>query len=196
MVESASEKHYMSTHIEPVLTVADLDTLPEDGRRYELIEGELLVSRSPSLLHQRVSMNLAFAIKGYLLRNPVGEVWATPGVIFSDVAAVIPDIAFVSEHRTKEIASGDRITGAPDLIIEIVSPSGENDRRDRVAKRQLYGKYGVREYWLVDPQHRVVEVYCLEAQTLKPRATLGENDELRSDLFPGLSCRVEGIFSR
>src|SRR5215470_10185800 len=100
----------MTTPIEPLLTVDDLDAMPDDGNRYEIIEGELFVSRAPGLTHQSVSVNLVFNIKNYLLRNPIGEVWATPGVIFSDISAVIPDLVFVSNERRSEIASREHIT--------------------------------------------------------------------------------------
>src|SRR5689334_4960082 len=161
----------MSTQIEPLLTIADLDAMPDDGNRYEIIEGELFVSCAPNLMHQTASGNLLFNLKSYLSRNPIGVVWATPGVIFSEFSGVIPDLVFVSNARRDEIASGERITDAPDLVIEIVSPGAENQRRDRVAKRQLYGKHGVKEYWVVDPYQRTVEVYLLEGQALKLQAT-------------------------
>ena len=185
----------MSTQIEPLLTIDDLDAMPDDDNRYEIIEGELLVSRAPTLTHQSVSMKLAVSINIYLSQNPIGKVWATPGVIFSESSGVIPDLVFVSNERIPEIASGERINGAPDLVIEIVSPGAENERRDRVAKRQLYGKYGVKEYWVVDPENRNIEVYSLKGKTLKPSALYTEKDQLASSILSGFSCRTESIFS-
>jgi Uma2 family endonuclease len=185
----------MATHIEPLLTVADLDIMPDDGNRYEIIEGELFVSRSPSLTHQSVSGNLFHSIKTYLLENPIGEIWATPGVILSVLSGVIPDLVFVSHELRNEIASGDRITGAPELVIEIVSPGTENERRDRLAKRQLYGKYGVKEYWIVDFENRNIEVYLLRGQTLDLRPLLTEHEEITSSVLPGYYCEVEAILS-
>ena len=185
----------MATHIEPLLSIADLDIMPDDGNRYELIEGELFVSRSPSLTHQRVFRTLFRSFDSYLLQNPIGELFATPGVIFSEFSAVIPDLVFVSNERLDEIASGDHITGAPDLVIEIVSPGPENARRDRLAKRQLYGKYGVKEYWIVDFESRTIEVYSLQGQTLILQSALNEQDEIRSAVLPGYRCQVAAIFS-
>jgi Uma2 family endonuclease len=184
----------MSTQIEPLLTVNDLDAMPDDGNHYEIIEGELLVSRAPSLIHQRVSGNLFSAIRAYLDRNPIGEVLTTPGIVFSDFNGVIPDLVFITHEQRDEIASGERITGAPDLVIEIVSPGTENEKRDRVVKRQLYGKYGVKEYWVVDPYKRAIEIYHLKGQTLKLKATSGEQDELVSTVMAGFTCKVESIF--
>jgi Uma2 family endonuclease len=184
----------MSTQIEPLMTIEDLDAMPDDGNRYEIIEGELFVSCAPNLMHQSVSGNLVFNLKNYLIQNPIGVVWATPGVIFSKFSGVIPDLVFVSNERRVEIASGDRITGAPDLMIEIVSPGTENERRDRIAKRQLYGRHGVKEYWVVDPYQRTIEVYVLEGQILKLQATYAETDDLVSSILPGFSCKADEIF--
>lgn len=108
---------------------------------------------------------------------------------------MIPDLVFVSHERRKEIASGDRITGAPDLVIEIVSPGVENERRDRLAKRQLYGKHGVKEYWIVDFEKRNVEVYALRASTLELKSILTEHDVITSTVMPGYCCKVASIFS-
>ena|ERR1700730_3326603 len=184
----------MSTQIEPLLTIADLDAMPDDGNRHEIIEGELFESRSPFLTHQRVSGNLFVRISNCLARNPIGEVLTTPGVIFSEFSAVIPDIVFFSNGRRAEIASGERITGAPDLIIEIVSPGSENEQRDRVAKRQLYGKYGVKKYWILDPLQRTIEIYSRVGRNLNLQTVLQEQDELTTSLLPGFGCRVADIF--
>ncbi|HWC77452.1 MAG TPA: Uma2 family endonuclease [Blastocatellia bacterium] len=148
----------MTARIEPLVTVADLDLMPDDGNRYEIIDGEMLVSRTPGLTHQTISANLLVSLKNYLLQNPVGDAWATPGVIFDELNAVIPDLVFVSKARRAEVAPGERIVGAPDILIEILSPESENERRDRVIKRQVYARFGVKEYWIIDPVNRAVEV--------------------------------------
>jgi Uma2 family endonuclease len=184
----------MSTEIEPLLTINDLDAMPDDGNHYELIEGELFVSRAPSLIHQVIVKNLIAYIQRHLDQNRIGFVVPGPGVIFSDFSGVIPDIVYIRNERRGEIATGDRITGAPDIVIEIVSPGLENEKRDRIAKRQLYGKYGVKEYWIVDPYKRTIEVYNLEGQTLKLHATYAEQDELASTELSGFTCKVETIF--
>ncbi len=185
----------MATHIEPLLTIADLDSMPDDGNRYELIEGELFVSCSPSLTHQSVAGNIFLSVTTYLIENPIGKIWMTPGVIFSEYSGVIPDLVFVSHERRNEIASGDRVMGAPDLVIEIVSPGADNERRDRLAKRQLYGKFGVKEYWIVDFQKRTIEVYLLHGQMLQLHALLTEQDEITSSVLPGYRCKVETLFA-
>ena len=181
----------MAARIEPLLRIADLDSLPEDGNRYELIEGELFVSRAPSLTHQIV-FRFLLTLGNYLEKSPIGKVWPGPGVIFSDFSGVIPDIIYISNERLDKIASGDRVAGAPDLVIEILSPGVENERRDRQAKRQLYGKYGVKEYWIVDSQKATIQIY--RSAKLRLAATLTRKDKLTSPLLPGFNCRVRDIF--
>ena len=182
----------MAAKLEPLLTIADIDSMPEDGNRYELIEGELFVSRAPSLIHQGTVRNVLFLFTQYLRENPVGEIFPGPGVIFSDFSGVIPDLVYFSYERGKEIATGDRITGAPELIIEVLSPGTENRRRDEHAKRQLYKKYGVKEYWILDPQKLTVQIF--RTARLKLIATLGVRDVLSTPLLPGFRCSVKEIF--
>lgn len=185
----------MATRIEPLMTIADLDAMPDDEYRYEIIEGELFVSRSPSLTHQSVSGNLFMSIKTFLLKNPIGEIWTTPGVIFSEFSGVIPDLVYISHQRRAEIASGDRVIGAPDLVIEIILPGSENERRDRIAKKQLYGKYRVKEYWIVDFEKRSIEVYQLRGHSMRLHSRLSELDEVTSSVLPGYRCKVQAIFA-
>jgi Uma2 family endonuclease len=161
----------MATRIHPLITVDDLEYMPEDGNRYEVIEGELIVSKAPGLTHQTASVRLTMLLGNFLEQNPIGRIWTTPGVIFSQISGVIPDIVYVSKERLEEIASGERVEGAPDLVIEIVSPGIPNAQRDRVVKKQLYEKYGVKEYWLVDLVSRTIEVYTLQKDMLGLTAT-------------------------
>src|SRR6266511_5541938 len=152
----------MASRIEPLLTVADLDAFPDDdGNRYELIGGELFVSRAPGIPHQRVLLNLEIALSDYLKANPIGILVPGAGAIFSDYDAVIPDLAFVRNERWDQVVTGEKFTGALDLVIEVISPGAENRDRDLLVKRQLYGKYGVSEYWIVDSENRLVEVFRL-----------------------------------
>ena len=184
----------MASKIEPLLTVADLDALPDDNNRYELIEGELFVSRAPGLSHQRIILNILKFLLFYLERNPVGRLVPGPGAIFSDYDAVIPDIAFVRNERWDEVVTGEKFTGALDLIIEVVSPGTENRRRDFTAKRQLYGKYGIEEYWIIDPENRELLVYRNDNQTLHEAAKLTGSDEITSALLPGFQLHINEIF--
>jgi Uma2 family endonuclease len=182
----------MAAKFEPVLTIADLDAMPDDGNRYELIEGELFASCAPSLVHQSIVRNLIILFGNYLISNPIGKVWPGPGVIFSDFSGVIPDVVYVSNERLELIGTGDRFAGAPDLIVEILSPGTENQRRDRHSKRQLYRKYGVKEYWIVDHQTSRIDVY--RTARMKLAASLSRHDYLTTSLLPGFSCSVKDVF--
>lgn len=184
----------MSAKVEPLLTVADLEAMPDDENRYELFEGELFVSRSPSLSHQRVLINLATLIKIYLEQNPIGEVLPTPGVIFDNFNSAIPDIVFISNQQVNNVGAEPHIHEAPELAIEIVSPGKENARRDREMKRQIYGKFGVKEYWIADPESRTLEIYRLKKRTLAPIATLAGEDEITSPVLPGSRCKINQVF--
>jgi Uma2 family endonuclease len=176
------------------MTVDDLETMPDDGNRYEVIEGELFVSRSPGLTHQIVSDNIVFLIRDYLRSHPVGVVVSTPGLIFSQFSGVIPDIVYFSNPSRERVVSGDRLISAPDLVIEILSRGSENVRRDRIAKRRLYSKHGVPEYWIVDRHDRVVEIYRLEGALLELAVTLKDNDEVSTPALPGFSYLPAEIF--
>src|SRR5262249_34121297 len=148
----------MSIRIQPIFTITDLEAMPDDGNRYELMEGEIYVSRAPSLTHQRVLRNLIGVFQIYLSRhrNRIGEVVPGPGVVFDEHNGVIPDLVFISRERGPEIVSGERLIGASDLAVEILSPGAENKRRDRNIKRRVYAKFGVKEYWIIDPEKRSV----------------------------------------
>jgi Uma2 family endonuclease len=176
------------------LTIADLDLLPDDWYRYELIEGELFVSSPPSLTHQRVPGELLVSLAGYLELNPIGEGLASPGVVFNQFSSVIPDMVFFINERRDEIASGEHITGAPDLVVEILSPGPEKERRDRIVKRDLYAKYGVKEYWIVDPALRSIEVYRRSGGALTLLGVIGPEGDLKSPLLPGYSSTVGDLF--
>ena len=185
----------MSTHIEPVVTIDDLAAVPEDGNRYEVIGGELFVSRAPAFIHQIIITRLIASIQSYLDHNPIGVVVTTPGIVFSEVDGVIPDLVYLTHERRKEIVIDERLRGAPELIVEVVSPGAENERRDRIVKRQLYGNYGVREYWTVDTGARSLEIYVLQERALRLAATHTGADVVTTSLLPGWEISIEKLFA-
>jgi len=189
-----TEELSMASRIEPLLTVTDLDACPDDNNRYELIEGELFVSRAPRLPHQLVAQNIQVALVNYLKGNQIGTVVPGAGAVFSDYDAVIPDVVFVRTERWNGIVENGRFTGPPDLVIEIMSPGKENRERDLLFKRQLYGKYGVEEYWIVDAENRAVERYRLTERSLEKIAVLKGNETLTSSILPGFELKVQTIF--
>ncbi|MDQ3755410.1 MAG: Uma2 family endonuclease [Acidobacteriota bacterium] len=186
----------MSAITEPILTVDDLDLMPDDGNRYELLEGEIYVSRAPSLTHQRILGNLLTLLKNYLDQHPHGEAFATPGVIFDPSNGVIPDIVFISNQLGDRLGASERITEAPELVIEIISPGKENARRDRVVKRRVYAKHGVKEYWIIDPEAETLEIYRAERHKLAHTVTLQDEDVIATPLLPGFTCAVSKIFGK
>jgi Uma2 family endonuclease len=186
----------MASKIEPLLTVADLDAFPDDdGNRYELIGGELFVSRAPGIPHQRVLQNLQTEFVLYLKANPIGILVPGAGAIFSDYDAVIPDLAFVCNERWDQVVTGEKFTGALDIVVEILSPGTQNRQRDLSAKRELYGKYSVKEYWVVDSQNQSVLIFRLREQMLEEVVTLAGDQNLTSPLLPSFELKASAIFN-
>ena len=181
-------------------TVDDLEFMPEDTNHYELIGGKLFVSRAPHLDHQRTITNLIYEFQFYLKKNPTGEIFTTPGVIFSSKDAVIPDLVFATHETIKRNVAGEdekfdgKFIAAPELMIEILSYGKQDVKRDRVFKRQLYGDYGVAEYWVVDGLFNTIEVYRLTdgGQQLVKRFEIHETIE--SPLLPDFSLKLTDIF--
>jgi Uma2 family endonuclease len=186
----------MTTNTAPLLTTDDLIALPDDGNTYELIEGELIVSSAPSLTHQIVIGNLFFCLKSWLTDNPVGQAVMTPGVIFDKYNGVIPDLVFLTNEQLGQVGAEAHIKLAPALAVEVVSPGRENARRDRVKKLRVYGKFGVGEYWVADPEARTVEIYRPAGGALTLAATLGVGDEITTPLLPGFRCALKEVFGR
>ncbi len=142
-----------------VLTYRDYEALPNDGRRYEIHEGELSVTAAPRTKHQEVSIKLASALHVHATTRGLGKVFAAPiAVVLSDTTIVEPDIVYVATDRLGLISERG-IEGAPTLAVEILSPT--TAQIDRTTKMQLYARYGVPWYWIVDPDSRTVEVYAL-----------------------------------
>lgn len=180
------------------LTIDDWEALPHgDGNRYEIIEGELFVSCSSGLTHQRVVINLIILFASFLEKNRIGEILTDMGLILSRYSGVIPDIVVFLNETGENIITGDRLTGPTDLVIEVISPGSANIRRDRVDKLRLYSKHRVPEYWIVDPANLTVDQYVLHGPSLKLSQTLQREEErLSSAVIPGFSCLLSQIFAR
>lgn len=178
-------------------TIRDLDAMPDDGgwKRYEIIEGELFVTRAPHLSHQDAGGNIYFELQAWSRQTQLGKPFQTPGVILSPTDAVIPDVVWISQERLANgVDQAGHLTVAPELVVEILSPGELNEQRDRSVKLKLYSLHGVQEYWIVNWQLKSLEIYRrLEAQ-LHLVATLLENDTLISPLLPGFSTSVAQIF--
>jgi Uma2 family endonuclease len=179
-------------------TVADLELFPEDDwRRREVIDGELFVSTAPGNAHQKACCVCTAALYNWNRGSGLGEVLPGPGVIFGESDAVIPDVVWVSRERLAAIeGDDDHLHGAPDLVVEVLSPGSTNQRRDRDAKLKLYSVQGVREYWIVDPRARTVAVYRRQQTHLRLEGTLATPDTLESPLLPGFALPLAQLFER
>lgn len=185
----------MATKVRWNLT--DMLIFPEnDGKRYELIDGEVHVSTQPDWRHQYVSAHIAGVLNVWS-RNAGGGIAITaPGVILSQEDAVAPDIVWVSRARMRRVLRRDgKLHAAPDLAVEVLSPGAKNEQRDREAKLDLYSRYGVQDYWIVDWRERTVQLYRHRAGALQLVGTLAGDDVLTSPLLPGLSITVAELFA-
>lgn len=177
---------------------ADYKSLPEsETRRYELLDGELVMVPSPTEYHQRILRKLAFPLLGFVEACALGQVYFAPlDVVLGQGAereVVQPDLFYIGKEREGIIAA-EEIRGAPDLVIEVLSPA--TAERDRTYKRTLYARHGVREYWLVDPETRSIEVLTHAPSGFQHEATYraGANAVLTSPLLPGLQIPLSEIF--
>ncbi len=173
-------------------THADLLVMPNDGKRREIIDGELYVTPSPNLRHQRISRRIEYAILKYLETHPVGEVFVAPlDVIFGERDVTEPDLLLVL--RQNRAVLQDWVRGAPDLVVEILSPS--TAAVDRGPKLKTYARFGVREYWIVDPDSSSIEVYRASAEGYALAETLRLGQRLTTPLLPGFEIPLDDIFS-
>jgi Uma2 family endonuclease len=177
------------------LTYDDFVLFPDDGKRHELIDGEHYVTAAPNTKHQQVSMELGFLIRSWLEGHPVGRLFAAPfDIVLSHFDVVEPDLIYLSHERAAEILTSLHLRGAPELVVEIGSPSTR--QRDETIKRHLYERKGVSEYWFVDPELDVVRVYRREGERFTRPMELSREagDMLTTPLLAGLSLPLERIF--
>ena len=183
----------MSLNANIKFTYEDYKSLPEsETRRYELIEGELIMVPSPNEYHQRVSGRLEFILRAFVEDKNLGRVYDAPfDVVFSEEDVVQPDILFVSKERFS-IITEEEIRGAPDLVVEIFSPA--TAERDRTYKKTLYARHGVKEYWIVDPEEKTIKVMALGKAGFESSGSYGKRDTLRTSTFPGLAINLSEVF--
>jgi Uma2 family endonuclease len=176
-------------------TTTDLKTLPDNGNRYEIIDGELYVSTAPRHEHQNACGGAFRLLDEWSRQTKLGKAILNPGVIFADDNDVIPDVVWISRERYHQILRADgHFHGAPELVVEVLSFTGSNEKRDREAKLNLYSRRDVKEYWIVNWLMRQVEIYRRKGRGLKLAVTLNATDSLTSPLLPGFSHQVREIF--
>lgn len=176
------------------LTYDDFCLLPDDGKRYEIIDGELLVTPSPRIRHQMIVTRLSRYLLEFVENNGLGQVFVAPlDVVLSDYDVVEPDLLYVSKERASALAEGKNVQGSPDLVIEVLSETTEN--RDRTIKLKLYARSGVREYWIIAPEGPTAEIYRRTTQGLELVSKLASTGVLTSPLFPGFSLPLNKLLA-
>jgi Uma2 family endonuclease len=172
--------------------------MPRDEfSRYELIGGEIIVSSAPRFFHQLLATRIVGVFLDYLKKNPIGEILTTPGLIFSDYDGVIPDLVFITHERIDEILNkkDEKFHGAPEIVIEILSPGRVNARRDLQIKRELYEIFQVPEYWVVNPFEKQITVFRYDREGLKRAKIYKENEMLETKILPKFKLKIKNLFA-
>lgn len=171
-------------------TVQDIENFAEwpEGPLVEIIKGDLYLVPSPSIKHQEISLEIAFQIKQYLINNSIGKIFSAPvDVIFSEEDLFIPDLVFILKSNFG-IIKEKNIIGVPDVIIEIVS---SNKNRDYVKKKEIYEKYRLPEYWIVDPEENFILIFQInEENKYNNPVTFNMNDEVNIGLLSNIKLKI------
>jgi Uma2 family endonuclease len=176
-------------------TYEDFLNFPADGKRHEIIDGEHYVTPSPNTKHQTVVFNLTTALGIYLRSHPIGAAFVAPfDVVLSDLDVVEPDLLYIARERAA-IVTDQHVRGVPDLVVEILSPGTR--KTDEVTKRKMYERFGVREYWIVDPELDTIKIYRQTDQGFVRAAELSVEhaDALTTPLLPGFSMALADVFA-
>ena len=173
------------------LTYDDYAKTPED-ERYELIDGELIMVGAPNMEHQSIQVEIGWRVVTFVKDGDLGWVFNPPtDVLLTDHHVVQPDLIFVSRER-EHIITEANIQGAPDLVVEILSPSSAT--RDRQDKFDMYAMHGVAEYWMISPEARIVRVFLLRDGVFGEVGRYGDNDMLTSTTLEGLEIDLSEVF--
>ena len=176
-------------------TTSDLDLLPESENRYEVIDGELCVTRAPHWKHQKACTRVSTALDQWSQTTRLGETVQAPGIIFSEADNVIPDVVWVSCDRLDSaIDASGHLIAAPELIVEVLSDGIQQQQRDKTVKLKLYSLRGVQEYWIIDWQNQQLEAYRRQQFQLELANTYLPNDVLTSPLLPGFEMAIAQLF--
>jgi len=162
----------------------------EDNQDYEVIGGKLILVPKPMPYHQEIVGRLITELNIYLRKNSLGKIYSDVDVVFSS-QVVSPDLVFISKDRLS-IVTETNIQGAPDLAVEVLSPSTQ--KYDRKQKSQLYHANGIKEYWIIDPALQLVEVFISGENEWNRSGVYDEGDILTSPLLPGLRIELKNVF--
>lgn len=178
--------------VQPRVSYTDLQQAPEDGRRYELYDGEVFVVPAPFPRHQQVVLDLAMRLDRYA-RTTGGKVLASPiDIVFSEFNVLQPDLVFFQSARRHFVKPDEAIRFPPDLVVEVISPNTATT--DRSMKMQMYGRYAVPEYWIVDPRAREIELHQLTDRGFALARVVSAPDVLRSIVLQGLEIPTGELF--
>jgi Uma2 family endonuclease len=179
------------------ITVQDflkLDFPENDSKIYELINGIIFNRKTPSPIHQGISWHLSAAIGNNTKFDKIGEIFSAPiDVFFDDHNQTQPDLIFISKERDFIIDKEWGIMGAPDLVVEIISPS--SIKIDRFDKKDMYKQFAVKEYWLIDPKNQTLELYLFEGDDYKLHQFLQEEGLINSTILTSLDLDIKTIFA-
>jgi Uma2 family endonuclease len=195
LVDKSANMNRMATptvHRPPPLTYEDYRLLPDDGKRYELMEGELFVSPAPATRHQTVSRRLQFALMNALETPGLAQIFNAPtDLLLAPTTVVQPDLIIIGTGRGS-IITERAVEGVPDAVVEILSPTSLD--RDQHIKRRLYQQFAIPEYWVVDPEHGMIVVHRIDQGTYGIRARYDRASILESPEFPTLRVPLLDLF--
>lgn len=174
-------------------TWEDLQATPDDGNCYEVLDGELVMTPSPIVLHQTTARRIVKFVGGYIDDHGLGEYWFAPlGVRLGEHDIPEPDFLFVAKEHLAERVRREAIHGPPDLVVEILSES--SFRRDLLKKRRIYARSGIPEYWIVDPEDRSVTVLSLDGDSYRDSDAVRGATVIPSRVLPGLTTKAGQLF--
>ena len=176
----------------PTFTYHDYLNMPDDGKRYEIIHGELTMPPAPNTVHQRIALKLEYELLKFNEKKNLGEMFHVPDdIVLSDMNVAQPDILFI-KNENLDIITDKNIAGAPDLVIEVLSPSSVD--YDRIHKKEMYGMFGVKEFWVVDPIEEVIEVYFNKNFELELVQQVDREGTVASFVLPGFQIDLQNVF--
>ena len=179
--------------VQPRVGYADLERMPDDGRRYEIHGGELVVVPSPLPRHQLAALAIVRILDDYIARHGGLVLTAPLDIVLDEFDVVQPDVLFFRAERRHLVRSDAVTRHAPDIVVEVLSPSSTSTDRGR--KRWLFARYGVPEYWIVDPVARRIEVHALEGGAYRETQVAGGDETVQSVLLPALTFDATRVFA-
>ena len=173
-------------------TYQDYLEMPYDGKRYEIINGELIMPPAPNTIHARISKRIYKKLLKYSQDELIGEIFYSPiDVVLEDTNVVQPDLLFIFKERS-HIIKEENIKGAPDFVIEILSPS--TAYYDLIEKKETYARFGIKEYWIVDPKKERIDIFLNKKNEFELKQRLDREGEAKSEVLKGFHVDLKEIF--